>query len=733
MEATGTSSKDVGEHSVALTEAQSKELLKTYGVPVVEETVALTIDEAVARAKVLGFPVVLKGLGAKLTHKTERGLVKLNLSSADDVKNACLDVQKSAGADLEGFLLQPQLTGRREFVAGIFRDEQFGPVVMFGLGGVFTEALQDVVFRIAPFDEIQAQEMLVELLSRKLLDGFRGEAPADKEQLIQVLLSLSKLSTERPDIKEVDINPLLVSPNGQVSAVDALVVLDKDGKTSAKNSLIERTPHEIKELNTALDQMVHAKSIAVIGAMRPRARGFRGMFGCIKDFGFPGKLYPINPKAEEIDGFKTHPSLVSLRKPVDLVVISVPAPFVPDALRDCAASGSRNVHIFSSGFKETGEEEGLVLQAEIEKIAAEGKLNVIGPNCMGFYVPKSRIVTWIAPPEKSGPLSFVTQSGGHAQDFTNYASTHFGLYFNKVISYGNALTMDSTDFLEYLSHDEETKIIAMYLEGVKNGRNLLKLLTKINRKKPVIILKAGLTESGARAVSSHTGSMAGGGKIWNAVFKQSGAVRVNSLEEMAEVSAVLLNSGKSEGRRVTVIGTGGGIGVAAADSCAQAGLDLVSLPTEVTQKLRQFIPPAGNMIRNPIDAHILFIQLEALGKTLELLSEGYIDMFIISLHIEWLYNFDNGAQIENIANYIAQKARKYTKGKPLVVVLRQYNPHLRYTKKRLMVQKILCDAGVPVYDDLQRAVFALSKLAEYYEFQLKQFEYRKKLCAEKKC
>ncbi len=733
MEKPDLNYEDVDEKTVSLTETESKKLLKTYGVPVVEETVALTIEEAVARAKIIGFPLVLKGLGVKLSHKTERGLVKLNLSSIEQVKSACLDIQKSADMDLEGFLIQPQLTGKREFVAGIFRDEQFGPVVMFGLGGVFTEALKDVVFRIAPFDEIQAQEMLAEILSRKLLSGFRGEAPANKEQLIKVLLGLSKLSQERPDIKEVDINPLLVSPNGQVTAVDALIVLDKSDQSAAKNLLIERTPQEIKALNGVLDQMVHAKSIAVIGAMRPRARGFRGMFGCIKDFGFPGKLYPINPKANEIDGIKTHPSLVSLSKPVDLVVIAVPAPFVPDALRDCAASGSKNVHIFSSGFKETGEEEGLALQAEIEKIAAEGKLNVIGPNCMGFYVPKSHIATWIAPPEKSGPLSFVTQSGGHAQDFTNYTSTHFGIYFNKVISYGNALTMDSTDFLEYLSHDDETKIIAMYLEGVKNGRKLLELVTKINRKKPVIILKAGLTESGARAVSSHTGSMAGGEKIWNAVFKQSGAIRVNSLEEMAEASAALLNAGKAEGRRVTVIGTGGGIGVAAADGCAQAGLDLVSFPPEVTQKLRQFIPPAGNMIRNPIDAHILFTELTPLGKVLEFLSGGYIDMFILSLHIEWLYNFDNGAQIENIANYIAQEARNHTRRKPLVVVLRQYNPHLRYTKKRLMVQKILCEAGVPVYEGLQRAVSALSRLAEYYEFQSKQTQYRKKLCAEKKC
>ena len=733
MEETGTISKDVGEHPVALTEAQSKELLKTYGVPVVEETVAPTIEEAVIQASIIGFPVVLKGLGTKLTHKTERGLVKLNLRSAEDVKSACLDIQKSAGADLEGFLLQPQILGKREFVAGLFRDEQFGPVVMFGLGGVFTEALGDVVFRIAPFDEIQAKDMMEEILSRKLLGSFRGEAPADKNQLINVLLGLSRLGVERPEIKEVDINPLLIAPDGHVTAVDALVIISKDNASVDNDLGEERTPQEIKAINAALDTMIHAKSIAVIGAMRPRAKGFRGMFGCIKDFGFPGKLYPINPKAQEIDGVKTYPSLVSLPKPVDLVVIAVPAPFVPDALRDCVASGNKNVHIFSSGFKETGEEEGMKLQAEIEKIAAEGHLNVIGPNCMGFYVPKSRILTWIGAPEKSGPVSFVSQSGGHAQDFINYASVHFGIYFNKVISYGNALTLDSTDFLEYLATDDETKIIAMYLEGVKSGRKLLELITKINRKKPVIILKAGLTESGARAVSSHTGSMAGGEKIWNAVFKQSGAVRVSSLEEMAEVTSVFLNLGKSEGRRVAVIGTGGGIGVAAADSCAQAGLDLTVLPDEVTKKLREFIPPAGNMIRNPIDAHILFFELEALGKTLALLSDGYIDMFIISLHIEWLYNFDNGAHIENIATYLAQTARKHAKGKPLVVVWRQYQPDPKYKKKRILLEQILLKAGIPVYDGLPRAVFALSKLADYHEFQRKQLNDKKKYCAGKKC
>ncbi|PKN70096.1 MAG: CoA-binding protein [Deltaproteobacteria bacterium HGW-Deltaproteobacteria-12] len=710
---------------VSLTEAQSKEILKNYGVPVVEETVVLSSKEAVTRAGMMGFPVVLKGLGTKLTHKTERGLVKLNLRSRAEVQAACREIREAAGDDLEGFLLQPLIAGKREFVAGLFRDQQFGPVVMFGLGGVFTEALKDVVFRIAPLSETDAQGMIEEILSRKLLGAFRGEAAADQKQLIAVLTGLARLGIERSEIREVDINPLLISPDGRVTAVDALVIVNPADAADQSNLVEDRMPEEVRAINAALDKMTHARSIAFIGANRSGGRGFPGLFANIQAFGFPGKLYPINPRAAEINGIKAYPSLAALPEPVDLVVIAVPAPLVPAALQECVAFGCRNIHIFSSGFQETGEEEGERLQREIERIAREGKLNVIGPNCMGLYVPASRILTWSEAPGQSGPVSMISQSGGNAQDFTNHAAARFGIHFNKVISYGNALTLDSTDFLEYLGNDEDSRIIAMYLEGVKNGRRLLKLLAGINRVKPVIILKGGLTESGARAVSSHTGSMAGGEKIWDAVFRQSGAVKVNSLEEMAEVTLAFLNLREFQGRRVAVIGSGGGIGVAAADVCTQAGLDLCSLQPEVTQKLREFIPPAGNMIRNPIDAHILFMNLDVLGKTLSLLSSGYVDMFIISLHLDWMYDQDGGAGIEKVAAYLAQSARHYTNGKPLVVVWRQYRSDSKYAEKRALLVRILLQAGIPVYEGIPQAASALAKLASYHEFQRKHIDAEK--------
>ena len=707
----------------SLTEAESKRLLSLYGIPVVKETIVTEEEEAVIQSGATGFPVVLKGLGAKLIHKTERGLVKINLRSAEEVRRAYREIKESAGEDWEGCLIQPLIEGKREFVAGLFRDAQFGPCVMFGLGGIFTEAIGDITFRIAPLSEIQAHAMMHEINARKLLGDFRGETAANKDQLLRVLMGLSWLGMEHRSIKEVDINPLIVTPDGQVKAVDALVVLDDQNTARIDH---DASDDEIKtktmEIRAALDVMTHAKSIAVVGAARARRGGFPGMFGCLRNFGYPGRLYPINPKVEEISGIKTYPSLISLPERVDLVIISVPAPFVPDALRDCVASGNKNIHIFSSGFKESGEEEGIQLQKEIEKIAREGGLRVVGPNCMGFYVPASRMLTWTAASKESGPISLISQSGGNAQEITNYTSNRYGIYFSKSISYGNALTLDSTDFLDYLAHDDETRIINMYLEGVKDGRHLLDLVTETNRHKPVIIYKGGLTESGARAVSSHTGSLAGGEKIWKAFFRQSGAVPVDSLEEMADVTLAFHHLEKTPGKKTTVLGFGGGIGVAVADSCARSGLELPELSSETIKKLRQFIPPAGTMIRNPIDAVIAFIDLNLFGKVLNILTtSGEIDNFIISVPLDWLFGKEKGGtHIEKIASYLAQEGRKHTQGKPLVVVWRQYEPAPEIRKWVAVMEKILLPAGIPVYDGLPRAVVALSKLAEYSAFQKEQ-------------
>lgn len=708
------------EGRLSMTESESKKLLACYGVPVVKDKIVGNVNDAVSQARKIGFPVVVKGHGAKLTHKTERGLVKTNLKSDREIREAFRTIKKFAGVDWEGCLISPFVQGNREFVAGLFRDAQFGPVVMFGLGGVFTEALSDVAFRIAPFTEVQGRAMLSEIKANKLLDNFRGEAPADRDQLLQVLSGLSRLGMEHPEIKEVDINPLIIMPDGRIQAVDALVVLDDVEVAPAVGSLDKGALRKRStEIRSALDVMTHAQSVAVVGATRPAVSGFSGMFGCMRNFGYRGRLYPVNPKLDEIDGLKAYPNLTSLPEPVDLVLISIPGPCVADILKECIATGNKNIHIFSSGFKETGEEEGIRLHREIEEIALAGDLRVIGPNCMGLYVPKNRMLTWETASTESGTVALITQSGGNAQDFTNCLSDRYGIHFSKSISYGNALTLDSTDFLDYLAHDEETRIITMYLEGVKDGRLLLDCVKKINRRKPVIIYKSGLTESGARAVFSHTGSLAGGEKIWKAFFRQTGAVGVESLEEMADVTQAFHRLGKVRGRKTCVLGFGGGNGVSVADNCARVSLEIPVLSAPLTRKLRKLIPPAGTMIRNPIDAAMAFIYLPLMGEVMEIVAQsGEIDHFIISVPLDWLFNQTPGdAYLKTIASYLAGEGQEHIHGKPMIVAWRQYQPSDDVRKWIPIFEDILMSAGIPVYEGLPKAVSALAKVVAYYEYQ----------------
>ncbi|HEX7415764.1 MAG TPA: acetate--CoA ligase family protein, partial [Smithellaceae bacterium] len=235
-----------------LTEAEAKEVLKKYGVPVVEEKSVKSIEEAEIAAEKIGYPVVLKGLGARLAHKTERGLVKLNLKNKEDIRTAALYIKDAAGSDLEGFLIQPMLEGKREFVAGLFHDDQFGPTVMFGLGGIFTEAIEDVVFALAPLEKNEAQRMIEQLEAQKLLGEFRGEKAPDRDALINVLVGLSKIGKEIPEIREIDINPLLVTADGKVTAVDALIVLGE-----AKEQKISQLPIEPR----AIWNLFYPKSI----------------------------------------------------------------------------------------------------------------------------------------------------------------------------------------------------------------------------------------------------------------------------------------------------------------------------------------------------------------------------------------------------------------------------------------------------------------------------------------
>jgi acyl-CoA synthetase (NDP forming) len=472
------------------------------------------------------------------------------------------------------------------------------------------------------------------------------------------------------------------------------------------------------ELGTAF----HPNVVAVVGVASDARRDAPSVLGgaafirAYEQLDFPGHIYLVNPGTTEVLGYKAYPSVSSLPEPPDLVIIAVPARFVPDILEDCIVANVKNIHMLTAGFEETGETQANELGKRVREIALRGGLRIIGPNCMGLYVPAAGIGFFERLPKKSGPVSFVSQSGGHCNWYTHYAP-NYGIYFSKVISFGNAYVLDSTDFLDYLAGDPETKVICMYLEGVKDGGKLLRQVRKINRVKPVIFWKAGLTVSGSRAVASHTASLAGQEAIWRGFFAQTGAVPVHSLEEMAETTMSFLYVTPPKGKRVAVIGAGGGTSVAAADVCSTEGLDVPPLSQSTQNELKKFIPLAGASIKNPLDTGLVFRDVSLLVKELEAVAaDPVIDMLIIMPHLDMARRFGSD-QVEKMISYLCDFARINRFGKPAVIVFHSFANDPSESELRLKLRVELSNKGVAVYNTLAGASRALAKLYEHSRTQ----------------
>ena len=471
-----------------------------------------------------------------------------------------------------------------------------------------------------------------------------------------------------------------------------------------------------------LEKAFHPETIAIVGVSSdakrgaPWAPGGTSFISSHEQLGFSGRLYPVNPKAAEVLGYKAYPTVSSIPEPIDLVIVAVPARALPAVLEDCIKADARNIHAFTSGFEETGEGEAIELGLKVREIAERGRLRLIGPNCMGLYVPSAGIGTFDQLPKKSGSVAFLSQSGGHCNWYAHYGP-NFGVYFSKVISFGNAYVLDSTDFLEYLATDPETKIICVYLEGIKNGKKLLQQVREINRVKPVILWKAGLTDHGSRAVASHTASLAGQEAIWRGFFAQTGAVPVFSLEEMAETAMSFLYIKPSTGKRVAVMGLGGGTSVAAADTCSREGLDVPTLSQSTQNELKKFIPLAGASIRNPLDTGLVFRNASTMMREIELvIADPVIDMLIVMPHLD-MARHAGLEQVDKMVEYLLDFAKNNPAGKPVALVFHSFANDPWESELRTKLRVELPKKGIPVYGTLAGAARALSRLAEYYRFQ----------------
>lgn len=573
-----------------LTEAEAKQVLKKYGIPVAEEQAVKTIEEAQITAENYGYPVVLKGLGSRLTHKTERGLVKLNLHNKEEVRLAALYIKEAAGTDLEGFLIQPMLQGKREFVAGLFHDEQFGPTVMFGLGGIFTEAIEDVVFAVAPLEKNEAQRMIEQLEAQKLLGEFRGEKAADKEALIKTIVGLSKIGKEIPEIREIDINPLLVTADGKVTAVDALIVL---GKVPDKK--ITHIPIAPK----AIGRLFYPKSIAFIGASASISKWGQLMFTNVLAGKYMGPIYLVNAKGGEIVGRHVFKSVTEIPDPVDLAVITIPADKILSLIPELKKKKIKNVLLISSGFAETGAE-GKLLEDELVKQAREAGILIFGPNTMGICNPHISLYcmgTHVRP--KAGSTVLVTQSGNLGTQLLAFAEKE-GIGIRAFGGSGNEAMITIEDAMEGFEVDELTKTVVLYIESIKNGRRFFEAAKRVGKKKPIIALKGGRTEAGAHAAASHTGAMASDVKVFKAACKQAGIILVEQPMDLLDLSAAFSSLPLPKGKRVGIMTLGGGWGVVASDLCVENGLEVPKLSKDVISRINKLLPPFWSHA-NPID------------------------------------------------------------------------------------------------------------------------------------
>ncbi len=472
-----------------------------------------------------------------------------------------------------------------------------------------------------------------------------------------------------------------------------------------------------------LRPIFHPQSLAVVGVSKDETKFGSRFLKALLDFDFKGNIYPVHPDATEILGLKAYPNVREVPGPVDLAAIMVPAAHVPAVLEDCLARGVKGAEVFTSGFAETGNERGAALERELTLIARRG-IRIVGPNCFGIYCPGGGLT--LLPggdfPRESGPVAFISQSGGHAVEMAREAKGR-GIRFSKVISYGNGCDLNESDLLEYMAQDGETEIVTMYLEGPREGRRFARIVRDLAPRKPVIVWKAGLTGAGGRAVHSHTASLAGEEGVWGALFKQTAAVPVRDLEELADTVLAFLHMPASTGRRVGVIGGGGGISVAAADICDRVGLDVPPFDDGVQRKLWEILPVAGTSVRNPVDIGVPLVPPQAFERVLD--SVASVDCVDTIIATQAMFHVLRGTFgpppggrkrfLDGLVEIPAKVRDRF--GKPIVIVLPVGGEEVgigEVEEGRREIRDRYLRMKVPSYPTLERAARAVANVATYY-------------------
>ncbi|NUK27112.1 acetate--CoA ligase family protein [Streptomyces lunaelactis] len=584
----------LAEGRTVLTAPEAKRIADAYGIPVPAEALAESVDEAVAFADRIGFPVVLKIVSPDIVHKTDAGGVRVGLASAAEVRGAFTAIVANARtydaeARIQGVQVQQMVPAGTEGIVGAVTDPTFGKVVAFGLGGVLVEVLKDITFRLAPASEADALDMLDSIRAAEILRGVRGGAAVDRDALADVVVRVSELAADFPEIAEVDLNPVFASADG-VMAADVRILLTTEVP-------LQRRRYSREEILTSMRRLMQPRSVTVIGASNEQGKIGNSVMRNLIDGGFPGDIHPVNPKADDILGRKAYKGVMDVPGEPDVAIFAIPAKFVASALEEVGRKGIPNAVLIPSGFAETGEHE---LQAEIVAIAERHGVRLLGPNIYGYYSTwQDLCATFCTPYDVRGGVALTSQSGGIGMAILGFArTTKTGV--SAIVGLGNKSDLDEDDLLTWFGEDPNTKCIAMHLEDLKDGRAFVDAARATVPKKPVVVLKAGRTSAGAKAAGSHTGALAGDDAVYEDILKQSGVIRAPGLNEMLEYARSLPVLPTPKGDNVVIITGAGGSGVLLSDAIVDNGLSLMEIPEDLDAAFKAFIPPFG-AAGNPID------------------------------------------------------------------------------------------------------------------------------------
>ena len=578
----------------SLTAPEGKLVCDAYGIPVPKEGVAKTAAEAATMAEGMGFPVVMKIVSPDILHKTEAGGVIVGVKSSAEAETAYDTIlanakKYKADAKIEGVQIQQMLMGGTEVIVGSITDGSFGKLVAFGLGGVLVEVLKDVTFRLAPATTADALSMLDGIQAAEMLHGVRGGEPANREALADIIVKVSRLVSDFPEIIELDLNPVFATKKDAIAA-DVRIVVDFDYKPRP-------APRSNAEIVTAMNRIMMPEAVAVIGASAEDGKIGNSVMKNLINGGYKGEIYPIHPKASEIMGHRAYKSVKDVPGVIDTAVFAIPAKFVAGALIECGEKKIPGAVLIPSGFAEANEP---ALQEEIVEIGKKYDVRLMGPNIYGFYyTPANLCATFCTAYDVKGSAALSSQSGGIGMAIIGFSrSAKMGV--SAIVGLGNKSDIDEDDLLAFFEQDPNTNIIAQHCEDLKDGRAFAEAAKRVSKTKPVVVLKAGRTSAGAKAASSHTGALAGNDKIYEDVLKQSGVIRARSLRQLLEFARGIPVLPTPKGENVLIITGAGGSGVLLSDAVVDNGMSLMAMPPDLDAAFRKFIPPFG-AAGNPVD------------------------------------------------------------------------------------------------------------------------------------